>query len=106
MNMSEVDNVSIEDLKLAIQEVRERNRKNFAYIEAREQTLDPYGVMLTRLNVLIDFIMPVEKQKLFFEYSFELTMEKQLEAAVSEVNKSLLLDGVNGIDLSQLKKQQ
>lgn len=94
--------VTTEELQEAVAELKKLNQEKFLRlnsmrVNSQQMTLDPTGVMLTRLEALVDFLLD-DRMKLLFEYKFEAEIGGQLEDALSEVTRMQLLEGVSGID--------
>jgi hypothetical protein len=75
--------------------LRQGNAEILHYLSQQGVRLDPAGVILTRLQVLVDLILTSE-HKIVYDHAFEVKMREQLEAARSQFNQQKLLAGVTG----------
>ncbi len=81
-------------LVTALNEQREQNRSVYQEILSAGANLDPSGVTLMRLDVLIQSIFQgIERVK--FELNFEQAMGVTLENAATQVRQAKLTQGVN-----------
>jgi hypothetical protein len=86
------------DLKTALESIRVTNKEAFIELQKKGVTLDPVGILMTRLNTFIEFCLnDSPEHALYFELLFEEAIGKQLKDGLSEVNRAILLEGVNGV---------
>lgn len=83
------DAPTMDELKERLNGAKERNAQRMKILSQYGQ-LDPNGVVMTRLEVLIDCLLD-EESRLIFEIKFEETMERAIEQAIQEAQKSQLV---------------
>ncbi len=77
-------------------DLRKSNAEKFAGIQKRGADIEGVGVVMTRLNALIDFLLaPDTSSRIDFEIKFETDIQEILTKVEQQLNRATLLNGVS-----------
>lgn len=79
-------------------ELKQANMEGSKRLAQQGRMIDPSLVLLNRIDRILDSLFGDDnKARMTFEYQFEVWVNQQLQASLSEVSRSKLLEGVPGL---------